>query len=81
LLRLEMSSFLSHFHTANGEWNVLVGRTGVNVRDAASLVAFAEGRHALVERLSPVCDVPLREILTHLTALADALALTASSQP
>ena len=67
-------------HAPNGEWNVLVGRTAVHVADAAALVVFAEDRHALVERLSPVHDVPLREVLMNLTTLANALALTSSSQ-
>jgi hypothetical protein len=67
-------------HASEGAWDALVRRTGVNICDAASLVAFAEGRHSLVERLSPVCDVPLREVLTHVTALANTLTLTASIQ-
>ncbi len=66
-------------HAPDGEWDTLVGRTGVNVRDAASLVAFAEGRHALVERLSPVCDLSLREVLDHLAALASSLSLTSGN--
>jgi hypothetical protein len=67
-------------HAPNGEWNVLVGRTALHVADAAALIVFSEDRYALVERLSPVHDVPLREALTHLTTLASALALTSSSQ-
>ena len=56
-----------------------MGKTAVNVADAACLVAFAEGRHGLVERLSPVNDAPLREVLGHLVALGNALTLTDGS--
>jgi hypothetical protein len=63
-------------HASDGEWNTLVKRTAVNLADAASLVAFAEGRHGLIERLSPAQDVLLREVLNHLVALASALSLT-----
>ncbi len=66
-------------HASDGAWDTLVRRTGVNVRDAASLVTFAEGLHGLIERLSPVQDVPLREVLNHLVALARALSLTSGN--
>ncbi len=66
-------------HASDGAWDTLVKRTAVNVGDAGSLVAFAEGRQALVEQLSPVRDVPLRDALNHLVNMANALALTAKS--
>ena len=66
-------------HAPVGEWPVLVSQTAVNLAGAGSLVAFAEGRPGLIERLSPVNDAPLREVLGHILALGNALALMDSS--
>lgn len=64
-------------HAPPEEWLNLVRKTAVNAADAGSLVLFAEGRHPLIERLSPVNDVRLREALTELVALGSALTATA----
>ena len=78
-ITVELGTHLTELfdHAPDGQWSTLVGTTAVNLRDAAALVAFAEGRHALVEQLSPVRDVPLRDALNHLVNMAHALALTA----